>query len=53
MNIPKTDVVDVVRERASAGFGKIKDNVLDKYNLDDTKENRALIMCLTIDKNSV
>jgi len=36
-------LLDVVRERASAGFGTIKDNVLDKYDLDDTKENRALI----------
>ncbi len=36
-------LLDVVKERESAGFGTIKNDVLDKYNLDDTKENRALI----------
>ncbi len=36
-------LLDVVREREWAGFGTIKNDVLDKYNLDDTKENKALI----------
>ena len=36
-------LLDVVKEREWAGFGTIKADVLDKYNLDDTKENRALI----------
>ena len=36
-------LLDVVREREWAGFGTIKADVLDKYHLEDTKENRALI----------
>ena len=36
-------LLDVVKEREWAGFGTIKNDVLDKYHLEDTKENRALI----------
>ena len=36
-------LLDVVKEREWAGFGTTKNDVLDKYQLEDTKENKALI----------
>ena len=36
-------LLDVVREKGWEGFGTTKLDILDRYGLDDTKENRALI----------
>jgi len=41
--LTKQQVLIVVKEREWAGFGTTKLDILDRYGLDDTKENRALI----------
>ncbi len=41
--LTKQQVFIVVKERDWAGFGTTKNDVLDRYHLDNTNQNRALI----------